>query len=70
MKNRNGFTLIELLTVGIILFMFLGIGIGWVKNIVKLVRCDFEAPYKAEIIHSLGVLPPVGAITGWINMGK
>jgi len=42
-------------------------GIGWVKNIIKLTQCDFEAPYKCEIIHGVG-LTPVGAITGWINI--
>lgn len=43
---------------------------GWVKNIIKLSNCDFNAPYKAEIIHSLGIIPPVGMITGWLNVGK
>ena len=43
---------------------------GWVQNIIKLTECDFEAPYKAEIIHSIGILPPVGMITGWMDFGK
>jgi len=46
------------------------IGTGWVKNLIKLSDCDFEAPYKAEIIHTVGLIPPVGAITGWLNVGK
>lgn len=41
---------------------------GWVKNIVKLAHCDFKAPYKAEVVHAVGLLPPVGVITGWINI--
>ena len=43
---------------------------GWVKNIIKLSDCDFEAPYKAEVIYTIGLIPPVGAITGWFNLGE
>jgi len=43
---------------------------GWVKNLIKLSDCDFKAPYKAEIIHAVGIIPPVGAVTGWMNLGK
>ncbi len=46
------------------------IGTGWVKNIIKLAECDFEAPYKAEIIHTIGIIPPVGMLTGWLDLGK
>lgn len=46
------------------------IGVGWVKNIIKLANCDFEAPYKAEVIHGVGIIPPVGAVTGWLDLGK
>jgi hypothetical protein len=41
---------------------------GWVKNIIKLSECDFEAPYKAEVIYAVGLFPLVGAITGWIDI--
>ena len=46
------------------------VGIGWVKNIIKLTDCDFESPYKCEVVHAVGVIPPVGMITGWLDMGK
>lgn len=46
------------------------VAIGWVKNIVKLADCDFQQPYKAEVIHAVGIIPPVGMITGWIDVGK
>ncbi|MCP4475431.1 MAG: hypothetical protein GY821_12865 [Gammaproteobacteria bacterium] len=45
----------------------IAIGTGWVKNIVKLTRCDFESPYKAEVMHGLGIIPPIGAVMGWIT---
>ena len=43
---------------------------GWVKNIVKLSECDFKAPYKAEVVHAVGLIPHVGMVTGWLNVGK
>lgn len=44
-------------------------GVGWVKNIVKLTRTDFQAPYKAEILRGVGVIAaPMGAIEGYITI--
>jgi hypothetical protein len=54
--------------VGIVIVLV--VGIGWVKNIIKLAECDFEAPYKAEVVHAVGIIPPVGMITGWLDLGK
>ena len=45
-------------------------GTGWVKNLVKLSNCDFKTPYKAEVIHAAGLIPPVGMVTGWLDVGK
>lgn len=39
-------------------------------NIYKLTQCDFEAPYKAEVIRVVGIIPPVGAIFGYMDFGK
>ena len=42
---------------------------GFISNIVSLVKCDFSAPYKCEIIRTVGVfIPPVGVITGYISI--
>lgn len=52
-------------------FMFLLIAsgvIGWGRNLVLLSQTDFKAPYKAEVIRMVGILPPVGAIIGWIDI--
>ncbi len=46
------------------------IGVGWVKNLIKLTECDFQAPYKAEIVHCIGLVPPIGMVTGWLDVGK
>ena len=40
--------------------------VAWIVNIVKLFNCDFESPYKEEIIHATGALyPPLSVITVW-----
>ena len=46
------------------------VAVGWVKNVIKLWDCDFNAPYKCEVVHGLGLMPPIGAITGWIDVGR
>ena len=46
------------------------VSVGWVKNVIKLANCDFEAPYRAEVIHAVGLIPPVGMVTGWLDVGK
>lgn len=54
----------------IIIFGVILLGpIGYISNIVKLVRLDFNQPYKAEVIRSLGVVvAPLGVITGFIHI--
>ena len=65
-KERGFIKYIIIVYLAIILF----VGIGWAKNLIKLSRCDFEAPYKAEIIHTVGIIPPVGMVTGWLDLGR
>lgn len=44
--------------------------VGYGKNIYKFTKCDFEEPYKAEVMRGLGVLPlvPVGVIVGYLEI--
>ena len=49
--------------------IILGLIVGYIMNIVALCNCDFEPNYKAEVIRSIGiVVPPVGAVAGWIHI--
>mgnify|MGYP001055911774 CR=1 FL=1 len=52
-------------------FIYLAISIILVTpyfwNFVKLVDCDFEPDYKCEVIHGLGVIPPLSYITVWFD---
>lgn len=53
-------------TAGCLLIIYLVFTIAWVINLVKLVQCDFEAPYKDEIIHTIGLVdPPTSLVTVW-----
>ena len=41
--------------------------ISWIWNLVLFLRCDFQASYKEEIIHGLGVFFfPISGITVWM----
>ena len=52
-------------------FLVLFLTVGWVKGVIHLCQCDFEAPYKAEIIYSVGTfVPVVGGVVGWMDFGK
>ena len=57
--------------VSLILLALMGLAvIGYFMNAVKLYNCDFVAPYKCETIHALGIIPPIGMITGWLDAGE
>ena len=43
---------------------------AWVTNLVKLTDCDFQAPYKCEVIHGVGIIPPVAVVTAWFSSDK
>lgn len=40
---------------------------SWIVNLIHLTDCDFESPYKCEIIHLAGLVPPVALVTAWIG---
>ncbi len=67
MKNNNkGFTLIQILLC-IQIVLVLVIGSAWCVNIYKLTQCDFQAPYKGEVMHGVGILGPTALVTVWFN---
>lgn len=65
MRGKTG----SISTIMVIIVVIGVIGlIGWGMNIVKLIQCDFDAPYRAEAIRTIGIIPPVGAITGYLTI--
>lgn len=54
--------------VGIILLIQLFLLCTWIGNVVRLCKCDFEAPYKAEAIYALGVFTPTCVVTAFMDL--
>ena len=52
------------------LIIVLALLISWVANIVKLTDCDFQAPFRCEVVHGIGVIPAVSLVTVWFNSDK
>ena len=50
--------------------IWLLVAVSWISNIVKFVGCDFEASYKCEAIHAIGLFPPASVVTVWLDTGK
>lgn len=53
---------------GLLLSLFFFGFVGYILNVVKFIRADFKAPYKVEIIRGISLIPPIGAVTGWIKI--
>jgi hypothetical protein len=69
MKNR-GSGKIELVMLLLLVGIMVTPIVGYFKNIVKLVNCDFEAPYKTEIVRGVSLVPLIGMITGYMTIGE
>lgn len=53
------------------IILFLAAAFGWVANIVKFAKLDFEAPYKSEVIRGISIPAwPVGSVIGFIKIGE
>jgi len=42
--------------------------VGEIKCIAKAIKCDWEAPYRAEIIYTASALTGLGAVVGYLNI--
>ena len=66
LKNNRGDSLVAAL---IYLLVFLFGVVGWIRNIVGFVQCDFKEPYKAEIIRGIGIpCVPMGVVCGFVEI--
>ena len=64
MKNQKG-------NVGVLVLLFIVFMAGsWLVNFYKLTQCDFEADYKCEAIHGVGIIPWVHVATVWVGTDK
>lgn len=59
------------LPVGCLILMvacYLYIPLAWGANAYRLVRCDWEPSYKAEVVHGLGLFTPIFIVTAWMDL--
>ena len=70
MKFYRRDQLMAVIGIGIWLALVVFIVGGWGQNLYKLCKSDFESPYKTEIIRGIGIIPPVGAVVGWMDIGE
>jgi len=64
--NRSSF--VERIAVVAMILVIVFAGTSYIKNLVKFTKCDFKAPYKAEVIYGAGLFVPTFLVTGWINI--
>lgn len=54
----------------IVLFIIFSTVFLYAGNIYKLTQCDFKSDYKCEILHWIGIFPPLSLFTYWIWTDK
>ncbi len=64
MKNNKGYIIAVICTQ---LTLAVVLGTCWCVNLYKLTQCDFEAPYKGEVIHAVGLIGPAAVVTVWFD---
>ena len=68
-KNNIVAAIIAVLTGIVILGVVVLCTVGWIKNAVKLVQADFQAPYKNEIVRAIGIpVGPFGVVMGYVHI--
>lgn len=62
MKLNTKLNLYSFFIIGLYLY---GLG-AWIVNLIAAFNCDYESPYREEIIHLIGVfVPPTAMLTVW-----
>ena len=50
-----------------IILFYIYWAVCWVVNLIKFIGCDFEGPWREEIIHAVGVfLALPSLVTAWL----
>lgn len=70
MKSINKQTGSSVIAGLIALLFWVFVAVSWGTDLYKLIDCDFEPSYKAEVIHGIGLIPLVSCVTAWVDVGK
>lgn len=55
----------------VVLLAMLFMAATWWFNAYKLTQCDFDAPYKCEVLHGIGLfVVPASVATAWFSTDK
>lgn len=59
----------NIVTSVLIIALYITLFYGYIANIYKLSKCDFDTPLKSEVIRGIGVVvPPIGIVVGFIDI--
>ena len=53
-----------------VLIFYLFFMLSWCVNLGHFIKCDFNAPYKAEVFYGVGIFEPTCLVTAWIDLGR
>lgn len=51
----------------LVLVFYVYIFIAYCVNVYQLIQCDFEKPYKEEVVRALGLFTPTCWVTVWMD---
>ena len=66
--SHDGFHLENDMKIFLIIALVIAVCTPYIWNGYKFVSCDFEAGYKCEALHGIGVIiPPAAFVTVWFD---
>jgi hypothetical protein len=68
MKNSKSGNILAVF--GLQMVIVLLVAGSWIVNITKFCKSDFEAPFKREAIHGIGLVPAISLVTCWFNIDE
>lgn len=63
-KSGSSFVAVVLIQLVILVLILFPSGV----NLKRLINDDFKAPYKAEIVHAIGIIPLVNWVVVWMDI--
>ena len=54
----------------VVITVVMYVAVAWFTNIYKLVNADFVAPYKTEVVRTISIVPPIAAVTAFMDIGE
>jgi hypothetical protein len=67
LKGDKGYTLVEMF---FLVWLVIGVAavVGEVKCAIKAINCDWQAPYRAEVIYTGAFCTGLGCFVGYMDI--